>query len=173
MTIFDTRSYEELYHALKVFFSAYCSDTEQAIRAAETCVSALRELDKVDREKYAQRERSADQMHLGELISQLKTLNKTHFVSGLGTLRSYRGYYSDLAFEPDERKKTVGKVLEECMYILGRIFSGYKGGEFSMDGNTPLWIAEYGNASGIKLVGLDTSSDVIKPITKKQEDEEW
>lgn len=57
---------------------------------------------------------------------------------------SYRGYYSDLAFETGPTPTAEGflKQLEEA---LGNTFEGYKGGDFVMDGDTPLWAASYGS----------------------------
>ena len=54
---------------------------------------------------------------------------------------SYRGYYSDLAFEFDLGTSTVGEMLPVVRDCLDREFMGYKGGEYFMDRDTPLWIS--------------------------------
>jgi hypothetical protein len=66
---------------------------------------------------------------------------------------SYRGYYSDLAFEPSSEFTTVAEFLGECKQALDSTFEGYKGGDFRMGADTPLWISEYGVSSGRAIVG--------------------
>ena len=93
---------------------------------------------------HLQKERAATQMTLGGIISRLKEMPKDQKIKGLGDLNSYRGYYSDLAFEPDNTEKTVKQLLSECLLAMGKVFIGYKGGKFMMGELTPLWLANYG-----------------------------
>ena len=72
---------------------------------------------------------------------------------------SYRGYYSDLSFEPTGAPVTVEAFLAECRSCLGQTFTGYKGGDFRMDDDTPLWIAEYGSAPGRAIMGVRVAGD--------------
>ena len=65
---------------------------------------------------------------------------------------SYRGYYSDLAFEEVDNPQTAGDLLAECRGANGRVFEGYKGGDFRMHDGTPLWSASYG-CCGQAIVG--------------------
>lgn len=65
-----------------------------------------------------------------------------------GEADSYRGYYSDLALEPEGGLDTAGKLLAELTAANGKTFEGYKGGDFRMEDNTPLWMATYGTTSG-------------------------
>ena len=113
------------------------------------------------------KKRSTTQLTLGELIALLKDIEHRpgRQVTGLGKLGSYRGYYSDLAFGGHVANVSPEKLLEHCQAAMGRPFQGYKGGEFFMHENTPLWLSEYGRTSGIRLMGLDLSGDPIKPIT--------
>ena len=110
------------------------------------------------------KERAATQLTLGEMIDFLKTLPGDTEIEGLGKLDSYRGYYSDLAFEPTEDKRKVEELLEVCQAAMGQVFTGYKGGDFVMGALTPLWIAGYG-CCGDKLMSinidgtLETESD--------------
>ncbi len=97
-------------------------------------------------------ERSESQMTLGRLIDLLSSLDPESKMEGMCHPHSYRGYYDDLAFERCE-DMPVGKVLEMANCCMGEIFRGYKGGDFQMGRNTPLWIATYGNC-GAKLVGV-------------------
>jgi hypothetical protein len=118
-----------------------------------------------------QEERAETQLTLGKLIDLLQDLPKANCISGLGELHSYRGYYSDLAFEPTGKMRAVSDLLGECKAAMGEVFVGYKGGDFVMGRNTPLWVSGYGDASGLRLMGLDTeSSDVIRPLCSPEED---
>lgn len=101
-----------------------------------------------------QKERATTQLTLGQLIAQLQALPPHMPVAPLEAPHSYRGYYCDLAFEVrGEASRPAGELLAECRQAMGRVFTGYKGGDFMMGANTPLWIAEYGS-SGERLLRL-------------------
>ncbi len=104
--------------------------------------------------------RAQTQMTLGQLIDQLETLDGDRKIDGFGDPASYRGYYSDLSFESGEAQ-TVSSLLNVCQTkIMGRSFTGYKGGEFIMSQNTPVWFAAYG-CTGPRLMSLDTTADTV------------
>lgn len=100
-----------------------------------------------------QKERSASQMTLGTLIDTLAAMPPETELEGFGEAHSYRGYYSDLAFEKLEEKTTAGKAHEMARACMGEIFEGYKGGDFQMGRNTPVWIANYGSC-GMKIMAI-------------------
>lgn len=111
-------------------------------------------------------QRSEIQVTLGELIDHLRTLGERSTVSfstGGGPTKphSYRGYYSDLAFEPSGENVQAAKLLEDCVSILGSYFEGYKGGMFLMDEDTPVWCATYGD-TGRPVVYLDNGILMVK-----------
>ena len=110
-------------------------------------------------------------MTLGKLIDALSALPGDRKISGVGGPDSYRGYYRDLAFEPDESERTVAEVLQECSDCMGREFTGYKGGEFLMGERTPVWIAEYGS-SGERIMSLDTTGDVVRTELRAEDSED-
>jgi hypothetical protein len=116
-----------------------------------------------------QKERAKSQMTLGKLILTLELLDSDREISGIGEPDSYRGYYSDLAFKPTDKKVTVEALFKLCQNCMGREFTGYKGGEFLMGENTPLWIASYGDC-GNRLMGLDDSKKIIIPKTEPEEE---
>ena len=91
-------------------------------------------------------------MTLGELIERLKQLPAESMVN-LCNSHSYRGYYHDLAFEWHYGIRQAYDILMECEDAIGKVFEGYKGGEFMMDEDTPVWIAPYGSC-GVKLMDL-------------------
>lgn len=98
------------------------------------------------------KERSESQVTLGEMIMTLKNFPQDTEVVGVSAeCDSYRGYYSDLAFEPGNT--TVGKLLEVAESALGKTFERYKGGDFTMNKITPTWCANYGSC-GQKIVSL-------------------
>lgn len=100
-----------------------------------------------------QRERSSSQLTLGKLIERLAAMPQDALIEGFGNPHSYRGYYCDLSFERTEEKFPVSKALEMCRGAMGQVFEGYKGGDFQMGANTPLWLAEYG-CCGNKFMGV-------------------
>lgn len=113
-------------------------------------------------------ERSLSQMTLGKLISILSGLPKETKIEKICSPHSYRGYYSDLSFEKESGEQTVGELLSilqnEC---IDKTFEGYKGGDFTMDEHTPLWIAEYGR-TGLKIMELK-EGEVLSFTTKDDE----
>jgi hypothetical protein len=92
-----------------------------------------------------QKERADTQMTLGKLIDRLAAMPPDAQVCKLSCPHSYRGYYTDLAFEPTTDHMTVADALVTCRAAMGEVLIGYKGGEFQMGRNTPVWIAEYGH----------------------------
>lgn len=103
-----------------------------------------------------QKERAETQMTLGKMIKFLESMPATVKIRGLGKLESYRGYYSDLAFEPIPGKRKATDVLVDCKTAMGKTFCGYKGGKYVMDELTPLWIAHYGMC-GKKILSISAS----------------
>jgi len=106
-----------------------------------------------------QRERAKTQMTLGKMIGALEAMPEAMEIDGLGELYSYRGYYSDLAFEPIEGKRLVSDLLAQCWAAMGKVFTGYKGGEFVMGALTPLWLAYYGDC-GKKIMAIKPDGTV-------------
>lgn len=83
-------------------------------------------------------------MTLGQLIEKLEKAPQDRVVRfGFGAPMSYRGYYEDVAFEPAENV-TVASMLAHARSALGATFTGYKGGEYTMQEYTQTWRAEYG-----------------------------
>lgn len=82
-----------------------------------------------------------------------------------GRLHSYRGGYDHLALEAAEGyreeflgwhpRDTVGSLLVEARAALGSRFEGYKGGEYLMGADTPIWVADDGESTGWGLMAID------------------
>ena len=82
-------------------------------------------------------------------------------------MSSYRGYYSDLAFEPDGEEITVGEFLKVCENALDTTYEGYKGGDFLMGSNTPLWISSYGEVSSIAIMDIGVTGEKLILVVKQ------
>ena len=80
---------------------------------------------------------------------------------------SYRGYYSDLSFPPSSTPITVGSLLKEARDAIGHTFEGYKGGDFEMHDDTPLWASPYGSANGLAIMDGKVIADRFVLTTKK------
>lgn len=116
-----------------------------------------------------QKERAASQMTLGKLIERLAALPPETRVKGLGSEHSYRGYYSDLAFEPTDTEIPASALLAQCRAAMGREYEGYKGGDYLMGESTPLWSAPYGSC-GDRLMDLEVRDGLATPVTAPDED---
>lgn len=98
-------------------------------------------------------ERSKTQVTLGKMIEFLKSSDPETLLPRLENPHSYRGYYSDLAFEPASGFRKASELLSDCLSALGKTFEGWKGGDFLMKEDTPVWIACEG-CCGKKIVRL-------------------
>lgn len=87
----------------------------------------------------------------------------------VGKEASYRGYYSDLAFEPAKGSVIVQDLLEQCILARGHTYEGYKGGDFVMEDDTPLWLCYYGTTAGARAIidiEIEKGEPIILLITK-------
>ena len=107
-----------------------------------------------------QKERAKTQMTLGGLIEMLESMPAKIKMDGLDHPHSYRGYYSDLAFEKVEKKRTVKDTLEMVRGCLGERFQGWKGGDFYMNKGTPIFVAFEGSC-GDRIIDIDVKTGKI------------
>jgi len=132
----------------------------------QTLVDTMSDIGKRDRSNY--------HLTLGKFMQVLKEAIgtnpkmpvKSDKGGSIGLADSYRGYYSDLAFRPSKKIKTVKNVLDICMVVFNKSLIGYKGGDFLMDEKTPLWISEYGECSYIAIVEAKFIKKTMYLITK-------
>jgi hypothetical protein len=81
---------------------------------------------------------------LGELIKVLEMQYPDHVPPyGLCSPHSHRGNYSELAFEL-RPGLSVAEMLSNARFALGTTFTGWKGGEYTMNEWTPVAIANDG-----------------------------
>jgi hypothetical protein len=83
-------------------------------------------------------------------------------------LSSYRGYYDHLAINIDiDRGPTVAELLERLREAIGDAFTGWKGGEYTMSADTPVWVADPGYATGWGVSGVRDEGYSVVIETKK------
>jgi hypothetical protein len=134
-------------------------------------------LDNLIKEERRQKFLSSDQLSLGALIAKLETIVENQKTYGdnkddprvyydFGDDRfptrfdSWRGIYRELALDCDSEKCSedlpipVSDFLELCRETIGKSFEGYKGGEYIMDEETPIWIANYGDCGNTALIDI-------------------
>jgi len=115
--------------------------------------------------------------NLGDLISALEGIDPNYMVyikpynlrpTGFD---SYRGYYEDLSLSYDcDHDCTVADLLKWAKNAEGKTYMGYKGGEFYMTNKTPIWISNYGQATGVMLSALEVPFDGYVYLYGKEED---
>lgn len=107
----------------------------------------------IDTMNQAHKNESAKEYNLGRFIKELKELDQEKLIYvekniGCEGLSSWRGSYCELALDYEKGKKSkVKEVLKNAKDTLDKILTGYKGGDFVMDKNTPIHIANYGETS--------------------------
>lgn len=83
---------------------------------------------------------------------------------------SWRGVYAELALaytthytaEKDvETWPKVGAFLTQLKRADGMVFTGYKGGDFLMGRETPLWVDNHGIASTTAVVGVRVTPHAV------------
>ncbi len=99
------------------------------------------------------------QITLGELIIFLEGLAPTFAIKGLGMLDSYRRYPQQLSFDPTNSTVTAKELLKACNDAKSGAFEGYKGGDYLMGDDTPLWVAGYGEV-GPQLTGINNDGSI-------------
>jgi hypothetical protein len=88
---------------------------------------------------------------LAELIARLELEDPTRILPiGFAEPHSFRGIYTDLAFEP-RRDIAIGDMLTAARSALGTTYEGYKGGEYTMREHADCWIANHGEGGDNKL----------------------
>lgn len=117
-----------------------------------------------------------DCMTLGQMIDQLNRIDKTLSVSydfvhfKPWGLCSYRGYYEQLAlgYTDDYAKEmNVGILLELLKDTIDKVFEGWKGGDYQMGEDTPMWVANPGEAGGTGIIKIDNQENWVYLITAR------
>lgn len=133
----------------------------------QALVDAMGEAGRMTRSRY--------QMTLGKMLRALEGCDADMPVVFGGAdagspshAHSYRGYYSDLSFERSDSAVTVAEFKKQCSRAVGATYEGYKGGDFVMGDDTPLWCASYGSC-GNAIIDLSTVDGKVILTTKDVE----
>lgn len=86
-------------------------------------------------------------MTLGDLIDKIQSLGDEP-MQNIVEAASYRGYYRDLGFEVTDRMVPASLNLQLVTDCVGRTFEGWKGGDFTMDLHTQVWVHIEGTTAG-------------------------
>ena len=111
-------------------------------------------------------------MTLGQLSRAIKQTPEEYKIC-IGSPHSYRGHYNHIALEPLETDCTVGeldKALDKA--LSGRVFQGYKGGDYVMSDDTPVWVAKYGEPGDV-LTGLHVREDGVVEVYTATNPTDW
>lgn len=77
---------------------------------------------------------------------------------------SWRGSYSELAleFSSEGEAMEISKFYKMLKETIGKEFTGYKGGEFTMNKHTPVWVANYSHSGNTGVVDIvDNDFEII------------
>ena len=112
--------------------------------------------------------KTSPQLLLGEIILRLEAVNtpckdgsekEVRFDFGYfkpTNLDSWRGSYDELALGYSETEKDikVSELIKTLKEAIGKTFTGYKGGDFVMGKNTPVWVSNYGESPSTGIIGV-------------------
>jgi len=77
-------------------------------------------------------------------------------------IHSWRGDYSELAIDyKDEHEITSDKFLAMLTDAVGKTFEGWKGGNYFMFLDTPLWVAHRNIAGETGIVGVVDGFNIV------------
>jgi len=122
-------------------------------------------------------------MELSEVIRRLTDIEKYNKHKGevavvfdFGYLKpnkfmSWRGSYDQLAIDWREGGGNVklSEFLKDCKEVVGKTFTGYKGGEFMMSESNIIYVAEYSQASCTQIVDIEDLGWTVMLHTKNIE----
>jgi len=126
------------------------------------------------KQKRAKEMETSPQFTLGKIIELLQKCDQEKIVrfdkKNLypSYFTSWRGSYCELSLTYTDNPITVKSLLKNAVEIVGNHQTGYKGGEFLMTRNTPVWVANYGMSSGFKKA-KDKSEQYIVDIVEKDD----
>jgi hypothetical protein len=70
---------------------------------------------------------------------------------GFNNPHSYRGYYDELAFEVIRKETPIANILDDVKSAVDTTYEGWKGGEFKMGKDTPIWLVEGMGRTGTQI----------------------
>lgn len=112
------------------------------------------------------------QLTLGMLINKLEEVDSekpiyfdfVYFAPN--GVHSYRGYYEELAIGYSKEKEVIVKdFLDLLKSSVGKYFTGWKGGEYNMGKDTPVWVSEHRESASTAVVDIE-EGDFVYIITE-------
>ena len=104
--------------------------------------------------EFKELQHELEQLDLGELIEILEQEQKKSpgrvVKLGIGEPHSWRGDYSELAFEP-KKDVTIDKIVSDAKAARNSEFCGYKGGYYKMTENTYVYLDYWGESMGVPM----------------------
>lgn len=94
--------------------------------------------------------------------------NKGSYNSDEVVWKSKDGKYTSYKKIPNKLPKNlkVKHFVKMLKNIVGKTFTGYKGGDFLMGRQTPLWVANYGGSEGFRKNNNTAIIDVLEKKNK-------
>jgi hypothetical protein len=102
-------------------------------------------------------------MTLMDLIVRLRELDEHVVVNLAGGIYSYRGFYERGCVSPDVRGTEAWVLSDILAADLGGTMQGWKGGDFPVHDEVPMYVAEWGD-TGPMLMGIHADGTLILAI---------
>ncbi len=101
---------------------------------------------------------------------------RTYFDWAMATpdgIGSYRGYYEHLSlgYTDEDGSMKVGELLTLLKGAIGKVYTGWKGGDFQMTRKTPVWVGNTGYCYGTQIKGIQSKTYAAVIITGHEDDE--
>lgn len=80
-----------------------------------------------------------------------------------GHFYSYRGIYSDVALGYDQEGDplSVAELIDKLTGMIGSTVTGYKGGDYKVQPETPVWVSKPSNAFGTAVVAVHRTNYMV------------
>lgn len=120
-------------------------------------------------------EASEGVMTLGELIARLEAMPSDADVvlsyNGMppSSFGSYRGYYNMLAIDSGKQSISASEFLKMARNADGETFEGYKGGDYTMSRNTPVWASDWGDVTNQAITGVELREGSVFILSEKRD----
>lgn len=153
---------------------------------SERAAQAKAVLDACAAAEERERVRTMSQLTIGQLLEDLEGIRVIYgedlvvkvrdpdgeVMSAGSAVDSYRGFYEQCAVSCSnswrtEEDTTVGRLIEHLRSSLEEVHTGYKGGDYRFTVRTPVWMSNYGDASGWEAVEVACESDAAVIKTRR------
>jgi len=127
-----------------------------------------------DHNPYHAQKYQGDMITLGALKDWLEKIPKDALIifndgNSPGIFDSYRGYYDQIAVNRSTAVPDADIFYEQVVNAIGSTHTGWKGGEYKMTKETPIWVSKTGEASGVGIVGMEHNGTDAVLIVRKVE----